>query len=299
MDVVVPFRGPAAELERVRERLAGLVLADGDSVVVVDNRPGGRHLDGAIPVHASVGQNTSGYATPGFARNRGAERGSAEWIAFMDHDVLPPPDLLDRYFDPLPDDHTGLLAGGVTDEPVGRDAPAAARYAHLRGLLSQDNTLAWGEWAFAQTANAAVRRTAFEAGGGFREDVRAGEDPDLTYRLRDAGWRLERRDHARVVHLSRDTVGDLVRQRMTHGAGGAWLDRQYPGSVPKKRWPGFIWWMTRYAVAGLARAARHRDPDRALVAVLEPLDNLAFELGRSRDNRRTPPVAPGDRCTAP
>ena len=54
--------------------------------------------------------------------------------------------------------------------------------------------------------------------------------------------------------------------------------------MPKKRWPGLLWWMARSAVTGLARAARARDRDQALVAVLAPLDNLAYELGRSRGN---------------
>jgi GT2 family glycosyltransferase len=177
----------------------------------------------------------------------------------------------------------------VVDEPVPPGAPAAARYAHVRGLMSQDNTLGWGEWAFAQTANCACRREAFDAVGGFREDIRAAEDADLTYRLREAGWELERRDRARVVHLSRASVRDLARQLMVHGAGGAWLDREYPGSVPPKRWPGLLWWCTRSAAGGLAEAARTRDRDPALVGLLGPVENVAYELGRRRRNERPRP----------
>ena len=45
--------------------------------------------------------------------------------------------------------------------------------------------------------------------------------------------------------------------------------------------------MARFATTGLLRAVRERDRDGALVAVLEPLDNLAYELGRSRSNERS------------
>ena len=256
VDVVVPFRGAAAD----RPRLDTLQLREGDTLVVEDNE-----------------------VTPGYGRNRGAARGSAEWLVFLDADVEPAPDLLDRYFDPEPRADTALLAGAVEDRAGGS---AAARYAHRRGLMSQENTLAWGRWAFAQTANAAVRRSAFDSVGGFRENIRAAEDADLAYRLKAAGWEMERRDGARAVHVPRGSVPALLRQRMTHGAGGAWLDRTYPGSVPRKRWPGFVWWMARFAATGLLRAARDRDRDGALVAVLEPLDNLAYELGRSRSNER-------------
>src|SRR5205807_7452099 len=99
--------------------------------------------------------------TPGFARNRGAERGSAEWLVFIDADTDPSPDLLDLYFDPVPAPRTGLIAGGVIDEEVPVGAPAPARYAYLRGTLNQTRTLALGHWAFVQTANAACRRSAF------------------------------------------------------------------------------------------------------------------------------------------
>src|SRR5207247_11184859 len=69
----------------------------------------------------------------------------------------------------LPGERTALLAGGVRDEEVPAGARAAARYAHIRGLMSQDTTHRFGEWNFAQTSNAACRREAFEAVGGFRE----------------------------------------------------------------------------------------------------------------------------------
>ena len=279
MDVVVPFRGPAADLEELRARLRRLSLGPGDSILVVDNTPGRENAAGPVPVLAA-----GDHATPGYARNRGAERGAAPWLAFVDSDVVPRPDLLDRYFDPPPGERTALMAGGVVDEEVPRDAPLASRYAHLRGLMSQDNTFSWGDWSFAQMSNASCRREAFEAVGGFREDIRAAEDADLAYRLKAAGWEIERREEASGVHLNRDSVRGFVAQQLHHGAGGAWLDRNYPGSVPRKRRPGLVWWALRFSVMGLLRAARERDRDRAVLALLDPLENVAYEFGRSRRN---------------
>lgn len=280
----MPFKGTPAELEDVRMRLHGLELRDGDSVMVVDNTPGHAAIAGPVPVLAAPG-----HPTPGYARNRGAERGNADWLLFLDADTVPRPDLLDRYFDPPPGARTGIVAGGVVDEAVPRDAPAAARYAHLRGLMSQDNTFSWLDWSFAQTSNAACRREAFEAVGGFREDIRAAEDADLTYRLKAAGWEVERREQASVVHRSRTTLRQFVAQRSLHGAGGAWLDRQYPGSVPRKKRPGLLWWAVRFAVKGLLRAGRARDRDKAILAVFDPLELISYEFGRSLKNQRPRP----------
>jgi glycosyltransferase involved in cell wall biosynthesis len=285
VDVVVPFRGEPADLEEVRARLAGLQLRPGDSVVVVDNTPGREPISDAHDEPVSV-LHAPQLPTPAFARNRGAAGGSAEWLVFLDADVQAPPDLLDRYFDPPPAEGIAMVGGGVVDEAVPADAPGAARYAHIRELMSQDNTFRFGDWSFPTTTNAACRRAAFEAVGGFTEDIRAGEDADLSYRLRKAGWEVERRESAAVVHRSRQTVRGLVAQKALHGAGSAWIADRYPGAFPARRRPGLVWWGIRTAVKGLASAARSRDRDKALWAVFEPLEHITFEFGRSLPNER-------------
>ena len=280
MDVVVPFRGSPESLQRIRERLAALSLRTGDSVLVVDNTPG-EAREGTL--HAAE------IPTPAYARNRGVERGTAEWLVFCDADTRPRPDLLDRYFDPPPESRTGLIGGGVIDEEVPADAPAAARYAYLRGAMSQEDTFGFGEWGYPKTANVACRREAFESVGGFREGIRAAEDADLTYRLRAAGWEVERREGAAVVHASRTTLRGFIVQKALWGAGGAWVHRMYPGSVPLVGRPGLIWWAVRSSIEGLLAAARRRDRDAALLALFRPLEALAWELGRLLPNERPVP----------
>ncbi len=282
VDVVVPFRGDLNELAQVQRNLAQLRLTDGDSIVVVDNTPGRE------PVREGSLLRAAELETPAYARNRGAALGSADWIVFLDADVAPDPDMLDRYFDPLPGEHTALLAGGVRDEEVPPDGRASARYGYLRRAMDQENTFSFGEWAFVQTANAGVRRTAFEQAGGFREQLRAGEDADLTFRLQNAGWEVERREDARGTHRSRQTARAFAVQKLHHGAGAAWLDREYPGSFPARRRPGLIWWGVRTAAKGLTRAVRRRDRDAALWAVFEPLELISREFGRSMNNERSP-----------
>ncbi len=285
MDVVVPFRGGATALADLRLRLGHLRLRPGDSLVLVDNTPGRRPSHdrdggGAPVMHAAH------LATPGYARNRGAASGSSDWLVFFDADVAAPADLLDRYFERPPREATGLLAGGVIDEAVPHAGPAAARYAYLRGLMSQEDTLRFGEWGYPKTANLACRRRAFEGVGGFREHIRAGEDADLSFRMRAAGWEVERRECAAVVHRSRRTAREFTVQKLCHGSGAAWLDREYPGAFPARRRPGLLWWGIRHAVGGTVSAARSQDRDRLLRALFEPLELIAHELGRSLPNER-------------
>jgi glycosyltransferase involved in cell wall biosynthesis len=288
VDVVVPFAGSGDELLRVSERLECLDLGAADTLTIVDNRPPGAaeaRLTGVRSRLVRAPERQSSY----HARNRGAAGGGGEWIVFLDADVTPPAELLDLYFEQAPAERTAVLAGGVLDEPLEGDSgsTAAARYAVLRDWMSQENSLGAGRWAYAQTANCAVRRRAFEAVGGFTSNLRSGGDGDLCFRLRAAGWELESRDRARVVHRSRRRLGAMLRQRARHGSGAAWLNRAHPGSFPRRNWPGLAKWTLQSFGSASLHALRGRRDD-ALLAVVDPLEQWAFEIGRLAPNEVRP-----------
>jgi GT2 family glycosyltransferase len=285
VDVVIPFAGSASELQALIARAARLERTAGDTVVVVDNRA---RTDAVVAPPGVLVVPAPERAGSYYARNRGAATGEAPWLLFVDADVEVPADLLDRYFERDPQDATGVLAGEVSDQPPSLDQRSAAvRYAWLKQSMSQETTLAHGRWAFAQTANCAIRRAAFDAVGGFREHVRSGGDADLCFRLAAAGWQLERRPRATVMHRNRQTVRAMLRQRARHGAGAAWLNREHPGSFPRRRWTGLAWWATRRAATGL-RALAGGDRDGAVLGLLDGPAVWAFELGRLMPNRPNP-----------
>lgn len=275
VDVVVPVAArDAAALTALLERLRGsLELAPGDSLTVVDNRGLGV-LDPDVLVAPEV-------RTSYYARNRGAARGSAPWLVFLDGDVTPAPGLLDAFFTPAPSAEVGVLAGAVRDTPAG--SSLASRFSATKAAMSQEPLLARGAWAFAQTANAAIRREAFEAADGFAAAVRSGGDADLCWRLRDAGWALAARPEAVVDHANR-ALRPLLAQRVRHGTGAGWLAERWPGALPARRWPGLLRWGAARGLSGVQSLAAG-DRDAAAVGLLDGPTAWAFELGRLLPNR--------------
>jgi mycofactocin glycosyltransferase len=274
--VIVPFAGTAVQLTGLLDELMLLRLSHGDEVIVADNRSGARPLrHGHIRVEAAAGLRT-----PAFARNRGAEIARGDWLVFIDADTHPSPSLLDDYLEPRPDKKTGVLAGAIHD--VAANHGPVAGYSAARGQMSQETTLR-RDWPYAQTANCAVRRAAFEQVGGFVATARAGEDADLCFRLQAAGWTIEERPGAVVEHRSRETLGSLLGQLVRHGSGAAWVQRRFPGSFPA---PSPVALARRLGHDARTAARSAHDRPAAEAALLDLAGGLAFELGRLLPNRR-------------
>jgi len=278
VDIVVPYVGSDAGLLDLLVRLRAIRREPADTLTVVDNRPAraGAPEPGADVVRAPERQSSY------FARNRGAERGAAPWIVFLDADVEAEPDLLERYFEPLPAPGTGLLAGRV-EPTLAPGAGPVTRYGVLRGHLEIDGQGGAGGREHALTANLAVRREAFAAVSGFVDGIRSGGDADFCFRVQDAGWGLERRPDARVRHPTRASVGALVRVFARYGSGAQWLWRRYPDFQPPGSVPRVLVVLLAAGVRVPLAAVRGR-PDETLTQALDPLVSLAFELGRFAPN---------------
>jgi GT2 family glycosyltransferase len=283
--VIVPFAGSETELSKLMRRLDGLRTRDDDELIIADNRAPARTAQrGRILVIEAAG-----VPTPAHARNRGADAAQADWLLFVDADTAPAPDLLDAMFQPPPAPRTAVLAGEIVDVAAGDRL--AARHAVARRRLSQQTTLDRGEFAYAQTANCAIRAAAFAEVGGFAAQARAAEDADLCFRLRRAGWELEYRPSALVRHLSRGTVRASLVQLLRHGSGAGWLDRRYPGSIAAQEPARLVRTLGHHARCAAA-AAVHADGEQAAFALLDLAGTLAFALGRALPNRRRPRRSP-------
>jgi GT2 family glycosyltransferase len=225
ISVVMPFAGDAAAAAAALDALLALQRRTGDELILADNSGTAPAAEGVRVVRAADERS------PAHARNVGASHATRAWILFLDADCRGSADLLDAYFAEPVDPGVGALAGEVVAAASGDSL--VARYGAARSFLSQQAHMEHPFRPRAVAANLLVRRDAFEQIGGFYEGVRAAEDTDFSWRLQAAGWRLELRPDAFVVHRYRASLSELRRQWRGYAAGRAWLARRYEGFEPE------------------------------------------------------------------
>jgi histidinol-phosphate phosphatase family protein len=223
-DVVVPTVGR----DSLRRLLGALGAAGGPPpgrvLVVDDRRDRSRPLPvpDAAPVEVVAGRG----AGPAAARNLGWRRATAEWVAFLDDDVVPG----GRWLEELARDLDGLgpeVAASqgriVVPMPQGRRPTDWER--NVRGLET-------ARWA---TADMAYRRGVLAEVGGFDERFPRAyrEDADLGLRVVGAGYRIVvgRRE---VIHPVRP-AGPLVSVRLQAGNADDVLMRALHGRGWRER----------------------------------------------------------------
>jgi hypothetical protein len=261
LSVVIPVRGRVTRLRRLVESLTeaiGHCPEPVEIIVVDDSAPADArlHRDTCAAVDARY---LRGPRHVGAKRNAGVRSATYDVIMFIDSDCRATPDLLRRHLATLrsPAATVSAVAGPTV---VRGDGTAVARIMSRSRLLN--SAFEWPGRArrvgWATTCNLAVRRSAFEAVGGFAErplTVVGGEDVDLGIRLNEAGHTIGCDPAAIVVHdeASIGSLGTVCRRLVTYGRSGQWLIDVHPDrGQPKLNRVGVL------ALAGLAGLAASR-----------------------------------------
>ena len=131
----------------------------------------------------------------GRAHNGNAARGAAPFVLVLNQDCVLEPGVLER-----------LVLGAAGDPAqIGAWELRQIPYEHPK---SYDPVFLDTPWASA--AALLVRRTAFDAIGGFEPHIfMYGEDVDLSWRLRAKGWRVVYRPKLAVVHRTYKDAGEV------------------------------------------------------------------------------------------
>jgi glycosyltransferase involved in cell wall biosynthesis len=199
------------------------------TIIYVD---GGSH-DNSIAVAESYGgvkiiRLRLRHPTPGLGRNSGWKHGTAPLVQFLDSDTLLDPDW--------------LLSAVQAFEP-----DIAAVMGYRREINPEESVFNWIadlEWngrpgdAESFGGDVLVRRGALLETGGYDEELVGGEDPELSRRIRQQGWRIRLLDAGMTRHdLAMTKVSQYLKRAYRSGYGfAAVVDRfrNSPGTFWKK-----------------------------------------------------------------
>jgi histidinol-phosphate phosphatase family protein len=179
--IVVPTIGRPSLLGLL-EALAPQLPGGGTQVLVVDDR---RDPSSPLSLPGFARALPGRGAGPAAARNLGWRTAEAEWVAFLDDDVVPAIDWIERLGAELPRlPRTAGASQGRLRVPLPTSRPPTDWERNVAGL----------EGASWITADMAFRRAALAAVGGFDERFGGAyrEDTDLALRLLRAGWQISR-----------------------------------------------------------------------------------------------------------
>jgi glycosyltransferase involved in cell wall biosynthesis len=148
--------------------------------------------------------------TPGRQRNAGWRCGSAEYVQFIDSDTLLDPDWLSK----------AVLPFALTPK-------VGAVCGNRRELHPDETPFNWIgnlEWkgppgeAQAFGGDALIPRAVLETTGGYDDALIAGEDPELSYRIRQVGLKIIRLDEPMTEHdLAMRGLGQYWRRSFRSG----------------------------------------------------------------------------------
>jgi GT2 family glycosyltransferase len=206
LSIIVPFHRGIGFLERSLDAITPLP-PEWELLVAAD-----APVDDCRDVAARYGArllNLPGPQGPAVARNRAAAVASGEVLVFIDADVVTSREALDRVARMFAEEPAVAAAFGAYDEAPA-DPGFVSQYKNLaHSFIHQSSaTIAQTFWA----GFGAVRRSAFDAVGGFDERFArpSVEDIDLGYRLTAAGFQVRLDPSLRACHLKRWTVGSMI-----------------------------------------------------------------------------------------
>lgn len=236
VSIIVPTYNRKEYLERLLGSFASVAYPfEAMEVIIVDNASddGTRELlaggNTAWPFFLKT-VTVPGKCTPGTLRNRGVQEACGDILVFVDSDCLVTRDWLRALTAVFNDAAVGAAGGPDVRYPDDPPFALCVNYIMTSFLTTGGLRGTTGKKAFPyhpRSFNMAVRRSLFDAAGGFADRF-YGEDVLLSARIGSLGYQLRCVEEAVVAHARKTTAFSFVRQLFCMGKARAEIARQVP-----------------------------------------------------------------------
>ena len=242
VSIVIPVKDRAAELHDCLTSLSELDYPPEKlEIIVVDDGSRDATPEVAQAAGARVIPSGSIGGGPAAARNRGAAAAQGEILAFIDSDCTASKQWLKELLPVFTEEQVAAVGGWVDGM---HDAAPLDRYEAVMSSLNLGRRAmsgnAGGDTFYLPSCNLLVRRTAFNAAGGFRAELQVGEDVDLTWRLRDGGRTIVYLPKGTVCHAHRSRLWSFMQRRFDYGTSEGLLQQLHPVRGKKMRLPPLL-----------------------------------------------------------
>ena len=228
--VIVPVYNRPNEIDELLQSLAVQTCKDFEVLIVEDGSQRDckevlKWYENDLQIQYFYKKNTG----PGDSRNFGMDRAKGEWLLFFDSDCLIPP----NYFEAL---ESHLVVYDLDAYGGADDAHPSFSITQKAINFSMTSFLTTGGIRGKKTNldrfqprsfNMGIKRKVYEKVGGFSE-IHPGEDPDLSYRIMDAGFKVGFVPTASVFHKRRIDFAKFLKQVYKFGVVRTILMKWHP-----------------------------------------------------------------------
>ncbi len=236
---IIPVYNRPEEIRELLESFSTMDFDDPFEIVIVEDGSGETAL--AIVENFKDLLNISYYykenSGPGDSRNYGMKRATGNYFIILDSDVLIPPHYLETVAAFLEEQFVDCYGGSDAAHESFTSVQKAINHSMTSFLTTggiRGNKKQLGDFE-PRSFNMGISKKAFVTTGGFGR-IHPGEDPDLSHRIRKAGFRTSFIPNAFVYHKRRISWRKFYQQVRKFGLVRPILSKWHPDSAKITFW---------------------------------------------------------------